>query len=102
VRALAAPGGTARTDRGDGCDGDDAVRSALPVPAGEAEAYGCLAGTSMAAPHVSGALALLLAQGLRPEAAVERLLATAEDAGIEGRDDLYGSGLLSLDRATAA
>jgi subtilisin family serine protease len=100
--ALAAPGGSARADEGDGCAGDDAVRSAVPVPAGATEAYGCLAGTSMAAPHVSGALALLLAQGLEPEAAVDRLLATAEDAGVEGPDPLYGSGLLSLDRATAA
>ena len=56
----------------------------------------------MAAPHVSGALALLLAEGLDPEEAVDRLLATAEDAGVEGPDDLYGAGLLSLDRATAA
>ena len=99
--ALAAPGGTARTDQGDGCHRDDAVRSAIPVPAGEVEAYGCLAGTSMAAPHVSGALALLLAQGLGPEAAIDRLLATATDAGVAGRDELYGDGLLSLDRATA-
>jgi subtilisin family serine protease len=100
--ALAAPGGIARTDVGDGCHADDAVRSAVPVPAGEVDAYGCLAGTSMAAPHVSGALALLLADGLDPEAAIDRLLATAEDAGEEGPDDLYGAGLLSLDRATAA
>jgi len=40
--------------------------------------YGWHAGTSLAVPHVSGALALLLAQGLGQQAAVDRLLATLD------------------------
>ncbi len=60
-----------------------------PVPGGR---YEWVAGTSMAAPHVSGALALLLAQGLSPSAAVERLLATLDHSvpcglGCRGRLD---------------
>ena len=87
---LAAPGGAQRAPGGDGCAGDDAVLSTLPVPGGEGEAYGCLAGTSMAAPHVAGAAALLLATGLDPSATVERLLATATplDQGPPGPDRL--------------
>lgn len=83
---LAAPGGSGRAPDGDGCTGDDAVLSTLPVPGGEGEAYGCLAGTSVAAPHVAGAAALLLATGRDPAATVERLLATAApgDGGAPG------------------
>lgn len=54
------------------------------------------AGTSMAAPHVSGALAVLRSRGLSPRRAVERMLATADDIGPESS---YGAGLLNLRRA---
>lgn len=55
--------------------------------------YAWVAGTSMAAPHVSGALALLLAQGLSPTAAVQRMLSTLDrsvkcGAGCQGRLDV--------------
>jgi subtilisin family serine protease len=43
--------------------------------------YAALAGTSMAAPHVSGALALLLAQGLSPLDAITTLLRTSAPGG---------------------
>jgi subtilisin family serine protease len=54
--------------------------------------YASSAGTSMAAPHVSASIALLLAQGLSPSAAVARLLATADKVpcgtGCKGRLNL--------------
>jgi len=43
--------------------------------------YACLAGTSMAAPHVSGAAAVLRSQGLSAQQIVDRLLATSRDLG---------------------
>lgn len=100
--ALAAPGGGRRADTDDGCDGDDAVVAALPVPAGADDAAGCLVGTSMAAPHVSGAAALLVAEGLGAPDVVDRLLATATDLGLPGPDGTFGSGLLDVAAAVDA
>ena len=56
------------------------------------------AGTSMAAPHVSGALAALRASGLNPQQAVDRLLSTARDVGSA---NTYGHGLIDLRAALA-
>jgi subtilisin family serine protease len=44
---------------------------------GKSNQYKALAGTSMAAPHVTGALAVLIGKGYTPEGAVARLLVTA-------------------------
>jgi len=61
-------------------------------------------GTSMSAPHVSAAAALLIASGRiganpSPQAVEERLKATAIDAGVPGPDPVYGAG--RLDAAAA-
>ena len=78
---LVAPGGN-----GDG-PGSDVIST---VPGNR---YDWTVGTSFAAPHVSGALAVLLAQGLSPSAAVERLLASVDQSascgpGCRGRLDM--------------
>lgn len=57
--------------------------------------YYLLSGTSMAAPHVSAAAALLYRQGITSPVAIQRALEqTAEDLGPAGRDDQYGHGLI--------
>lgn len=71
--------------------------------------YAWVAGTSMAAPHVSAALALLLARGLNPTAAVQRVLSSADKsvrcgASCAGRLNLAAaaSGLSPLPSAIPA
>ncbi len=59
-------------------------------------------GTSFAAPHVSGAVAVLMGAfpNLTPEQVVTLLLDTATDLGAADVDDVYGHGLVNLDEAT--
>jgi serine protease len=63
--------------------------------------YQEVAGTSQAAPHVSGIAALLVSLGLRGQAAADRILATATDAGESGPDDTYGAGIANARAAVA-
>jgi subtilisin family serine protease len=97
---VAAPGGEAETNPRD-CGTGGTPKGVLSTywAAGQHNQYACLAGTSMAAPHVSGALAVLLSTGLSPQAAIDRLLATATDLGPAGRDTTYGYGRIDLGRA---
>lgn len=92
--AIVAPGGSG----GGGAAHD--VLSTFWVE-GEKNQYAALAGTSMAAPHVSGAVALLLAAGYDQAGAVTRLLDTA-DAGVScGLNSLNCAGRLDVAAALA-
>ncbi len=63
--------------------------------------YVLMSGTSMAAPIVSGAAALLKQRwpALRAEQVAEILLLTATDLGAPGIDPIYGRGLLNVEQA---
>jgi hypothetical protein len=64
----------------------------VPGPQG---AYEMSTGTSVAAAHVSGVVALLMARNpaLDPESVRKILTGSARDLGAKGRDDEYGAGL---------
>lgn len=66
--------------------------------------YAFLSGTSMAAPHVSGVIAVLMEAYPNYSARdiVRLMFATADDLGARGVDRIYGHGFVRLDRALAA
>ena len=74
-----------------------------PVAGGPVFAsYSWVAGTSMAAPHVSGVAALIIGKhgGEMSPAAVERILrSSSDDLGKPGNDSSYGGGRVNASRA---
>jgi len=96
---VAAPGGEADAPSDCATGGTPKGIVSTYWTSGDSDQYACLAGTSMATPHVAGALAVLRSAGLSPQAAIDRLLATATDLGAPGRDDTFGYGRIDLAKA---
>lgn len=71
------------------------------TPKASPKGYALFSGTSMAAPQVSGLAALLFAQDQdrTPEEVEARILATAKDLGLKGRDDYFGEGRIDVAKA---
>jgi serine protease len=95
---LVAPGGDLNVDQnGDGY-GDGVLQQTFRKT-GRVISWGYyfFQGTSMAAPHVSGVAALLIANGnaTTQDQVRTALQETAEDLGATGRDDTYGYGLVN-------
>lgn len=102
VLTLVAPGGDTNYDRNHD-DYDDGVLQQT-FTTGGGWAYYFWDGTSMATPHVSGAVAMLRA--FRPSATrtqvQQALQSSARDLGAAGFDQLYGHGLLQINAALTA
>jgi outer membrane autotransporter protein len=105
---VAAPGGNAQAFDGTDPPATPGIYSTLPLSYDGEHAtspgYGFLAGTSMAAPMVSGALAVLSQAypNYNSQDLAHVLFATAENVGGMAADNaVYGYGLIRLDRAIA-
>jgi len=92
---LVAPGGDMTVDQnGDGYL--DGILSTYYATRTSHSEYTFLQGTSMAAPHVSGAVALLMTRGFTEPNEIRQILRnTAEDLGDPGFDEYCGYGLVN-------
>lgn len=93
--ALAAPGGGDTVQFAE----DENIWSTVWTSDARGDTYSQKRGTSMAAPFVAGAAAVLRGAGLSPQQTVDRLLATAKDLGPSGRDNTFGAGRLDVAKA---
>ena len=101
---IAAPGGDNSTDiNGDGYPDGVLSTGGNATTSGIEFAYVFLSGTSMAAPHVSGVIALMTS--INPDLTPQQFQALlqsgslTDDLGAPGRDDLYGHGLVNANKA---
>ena len=95
---MVAPGGDLKVDQNGDAYGDGILQQTYKR-AGDGEifwGYSFMEGTSMAAAHVSGVAALLIANGnASSPAEVRRALeSSAKDKGAEGWDEGYGWGIV--------
>lgn len=93
---LVAPGGDTQIDQNNDGYGDGVLQQTFSG-AFNRFGYYFYQGTSMAAPHVAGAAALVISKGIATTSDSVRtvLESTADDLGAPGRDDTYGRGLIN-------
>ena len=100
---LAAPGGNTLEDQNeDGMD-DGIMQETLTLDNGQVvfePTFALYMGTSMAAPHVAAAAALLVSAGVsNPDEVEELLTENAVDEGEAGWDPHYGHGIIDVEAA---
>jgi hypothetical protein len=98
---LVAPGGDTQVDQNNDGFGDGVLQQTFLTGQINQFKFHFFEGTSMATPHVSGVVALLLAKRptLNPSQIDSILKNSTQDLGSPGRDDQYGWGLLQAANA---
>jgi serine protease len=100
--AIAAPGGNTRVDQnGDGMP-DGVLQNTIKIGKPAENDYLLFMGTSMAAPHVAGVAALVIASGVtKPDAVAKVLTSTAKHPDGKKWDERYGAGIVDAAAAVA-
>jgi serine protease len=100
---VAAPGGETGSNVSNSTFGNDGVLSTWAATPDKNDIYGTKQGTSFAAPHMAGVVALM--RQVKPDLTaqeVDDLLASGritDDLGLPGRDETFGFGLIDANAA---
>jgi serine protease len=99
---VAAPGGDTRVDQNNDGYPDGVLQNTIGIQDPTSEGYFLFQGTSMASPHVAGAAALVMSQGVTDPDKVEAILkSTAQKQGSEDWDEKYGYGIIDAAAAVS-
>lgn len=101
---IAAPGGNTREDQNRDGRPDGVMQQTLKRGSTSEHDFALYMGTSMASPHVAGAAAILVGQGVNNPDAVERILKQTARTDMKDKVDnfkeRYGAGLLDANAAS--
>lgn len=99
---IAAPGGNTELDQNDDGQVDGVMQETIERMNPRRHEFALYMGTSMAAPHVAGVAAQIVAQGVTHPDRVEEILLSSADSSLDSyTKERYGQGLLDADAATA-
>lgn len=101
---IAAPGGNTRVDQNNDGRPDGVMQQTLKRGSTSEHDFALYMGTSMAAPHVAAAAAMIIGEGTTNPDKVEEILKASASDEMKGKvsdyEQRYGAGILDVDAAT--